>query len=220
MQFVLGSRSPRRRELLQPIVGVDCLTIHPPLCSDEQGFEGLAAAASIRNRLTSIVQSKTAQVIRQLFPEQSAVPEDCCLITADTIVVVEDPDSGNVVLGQPAADHWQAEVREWMLRLYSARTHEIWTGFQLSSGGRSHDQIVTTQVSFCKLTEDLVDRYLATEESVGKAGGYAIQGAAAAFVEGIEGSLSNVIGLPVMEVVGAMESMGIELSRVRQHGHR
>ncbi|MEO2035392.1 MAG: Maf family protein [Planctomycetaceae bacterium] len=219
MQIVLGSRSPRRRELLESVVGVGRLTVHPPLQSDEQGFENLTDRTAIRQRLTSIVDTKMAQVMSELAPVRPSVSAECCLVTADTIVVVDDQCAGTRVLGQPGSDHWRSEVRDWMLRFYSAGTHEVWTGFRLTCGERAHEQIVTTQVRFCKLNESLVDRYLATEESVGKAGGYAIQGAAAAFVEGIKGSLTNVIGLPLMEVVRAMESIGVQIPDVeRQTG--
>ena len=211
MQFVLGSRSPRRRELLEPVIGPGQLLIRPPTHSEEENFGGLHEPESIRQRLSRIVRAKMEDLVIQVRSEFAATADDRCLITADTVVVVEDPDKGPVVLGQPGPDRWQAEVRDWMLRLYSGATHEVWTGFQVVYGEQSRNQIVTTKVRMCELTPSLANRYIATEEPAGKAGGYAIQGAAAVFVEAIDGSLANVIGLPVMEVVRAMESMGIQL---------
>ncbi len=213
MLFILGSRSPRRRELLQSVVGADRLQVQAPANSEEEGFDGLSDRESIRERLLRIVQTKTDNVVACLADEAPMAPSSpACLITADTIVVAEDRQQGTVVLGQPRAEDWQSEVKDWMLRLYSGTSHEVWTGFQIVCGQQSCQQIVTSTVHFCPLTEALVDGYLATEESIGKAGGYAIQGAAAAFVNRIEGSLSNIIGLPVMEVVQALDALGIPLN--------
>ncbi|MCH2200495.1 MAG: Maf family protein [Fuerstiella sp.] len=210
MQIVLGSRSPRRRQLLESVVSADHLLVCPPQDSDEQGFEGLSDYQAVRQRLLAVVQRKMTQVIHQLYPDRR-LPKGSCVITADTIVVVNDRSAGTLVLGQPRSENWESEVRDWMLRLYSANTHEVWTGIQVACGNRSHEEIVTTKVTFCELSPSLVDRYIATQESVGKAGGYAVQGKAATFVETIDGSLSNIIGLPVMEVVRAMESLGVQI---------
>ncbi len=216
MRFVLGSRSPRRRELLQSVVGAERLIVRPPTNSDEEGLQGLHDEASIRERLNRIVQAKMQNVAASVQSEFEAGANSVCVITADTIVVAQDPRLGPVVLGQPAAPAWQDDVRDWMLRLYSATTHEVWTGFQLRFGDQSHDQIVISKVGFCQLTSVMVERYIVTGESIGKAGGYAVQGAAAAFVESIEGSLTNIIGLPVIEVTRAMESMGIDVWSTEQ----
>ncbi len=220
MQYVLGSRSARRRQLLESVIGLNQLFVCPPLNSEEEGFEGLSSRPAIRRRLSSIVRAKMDQVVNQHVPELSLLPEETCFITADTIVVADDPCAGPLVLGQPQPDNWRSVVRDWMLRIYSAGTHEVWTGIRVARGGRSQDRIVTSKVRFCKLTAALVDHYISTEESIGKAGGYAIQGAAAAFVEAIDGSLTNIIGLPLMEVVQAMESIGIPVfdGQVRNAG--
>jgi len=206
MPFILGSRSPRRRELLEPIVGKDRLMVCPPADSAELDFAGLHDRDAIRHRLRQIVQTKIDDVNRQIR-EADAV----CCVAADTIVVAEDPQAGTVVLGQPCEESWQTQVSDWMLRLYSGTTHEVWTGWQITRNGRSLDGIVCTTVRFCKITPRMVDWYLSTGESVGKAGGYAVQGAAAAFVDAIEGSLTNIIGLPVHEVTLALQSLGCDV---------
>lgn len=215
MQFVLGSRSPRRRELLESVVGADDLLVCPPLNSEEEGFEGLSDHSAIRQRLSGIVRAKMDQVLHQLPPTSPVSSEQRCQITADTIVVADDLHGRQLVLGQPHPDNWRSEVRDWMLRLYSARTHEVWTGIRVTCGDRAVDQIVTSKVRFCRLTSALVDHYIATEESVDKAGGYAVQGTAAAFVEAMDGSLTNIIGLPLMELIQSMESIGIQVFGAR-----
>lgn len=207
MTLVLGSRSPRRSELMEPIVGVDRLLVRPPTDSEEEGFDGLHDEQAIRDRLHQIVRTKMGNVQKQVGNDSSVEHPACCL-TADTIVVAQDPQAGTVVLGQPNPDHWQAEVRDWMLRLYSGTTHQVWTGFRIECDDAFREEIVSTEVRFCALSPELVDWYVSTGESVGKAGGYAVQGAAATFVEAIEGSLTNIIGLPVLEVTQALQSLG------------
>jgi len=209
MPFILGSRSPRRRELLEPIVGSDQLVVCPPEDSDELDFEGLHDIDSIRQRLQQVVQTKMDDV-RQQVRRTHPVDEACC-VTADTIVVATNPQGSHVVLGQPSENSWQEQVRDWMLRFYSETAHEVWTGWQVAKGVRSQNGIVCTTVRFCEITPKLADWYVATGESVGKAGGYAVQGAAAAFVETIEGSLTNIIGLPVMEVTRALRELGYDV---------
>jgi len=211
MQFVLGSRSPRRRELLEPFVGAKRLLVRPPANSNEEGFDGLHEEASIRERLNCIVRVKMEDVTTQVQSEFPASSNPVCCVTADTVVVATDSQHGLVVLGQPRQPSWQVDVRDWMLQLYSATTHEVWTGFQVVYGEQTHEEIVVSKVRFCELTPEMVERYVATGESIGKAGGYAVQGAAAAFVEGIDGSLTNIIGLPVSEVLRAMESMALDI---------
>ena len=208
MKYVLGSRSARRRQLLESVISDDQLLVCPPLNSQEEGFEGLSDRPAIQRRLSRIVRAKMDQVINQQPTGVSRPREERCFITADTIVVADDPGTGPLVLGQPHPDKWQTVVRDWMLKIYSAATHEVWTGIRVARGNHWREQIVTSKVRFCKLTPALVDHYILTEESVGKAGGYAIQGAAAAFVEAVDGSLTNIIGLPLMEVMQAMESIG------------
>lgn len=208
MSFVLGSGSPRRRELLEPLVGPGRLSVRAPT-GDEEGFEGLQEPDAIRHRLHRIVRTKMENVLQQLADEIPSAAEPICCVAADTIVVAGEATSSRVVLGKPNPERWEQDVRDWMLQLYSGTTHEVWTGFQIVHNGDVHEQIVTTRVGFCSLTPELVDWYLSTGESVGKAGGYAIQGAAAAFVTSVEGSLTNIIGLPVLEVVQALDRLGI-----------
>lgn len=211
MQFVLGSRSPRRRELLESFIGAERLLVRPPADSDEEGFDHLHDNASIRERLKHIVRVKMEDVGTQIQSEFAASANTVCCVTADTVVVAADSQHGLVVLGQPRQPSWQVDVRDWMLHLYSATTHEVWTAFQVKYGEQIYEEIVVSKVRFCELTPAMVERYIATGESIGKAGGYAVQGAAAAFVEGIDGSLTNIIGLPVTEVLRAMEFMALNI---------
>jgi septum formation protein len=113
------------------------------------------------------------------------------VLAADTVVVADDR-----MMGKPADD---AEAAE-MLRALSGVVHEVHTAVVLRAGQRIVEQVVTTRVRFHPLTEREISWYVATGEPAGKAGAYAIQGRAARFVDRIEGSWSNVVGLPISTV--------------------
>lgn len=193
-RYILGSRSPRRRELLKLLVPDDRIVAKPPLSPQEAGFAGLRDRAAITARLQEIVQEKRRDVESQLADkERSAIR-----IVADTIIVASTAEDVLTVLGQPPAENWQAAVREWFTNYYSGRTHEAWTGVCVwSDEGILVDEIVSTAVTFRTIAPAEIEWYLATGESRGKAGGYALQGLASLFVSRVEGSLSNVVGLPL-----------------------
>lgn len=215
-QILLGSRSPRRRDLLTAITGSDDLKVLPPLVSGEAGFADTTTDAEIECRLRSVVRAKHNDVLAQANTlKDSELHGECSgsfLITADTIVIASPPHGDRRVLGQPHPDLWREEVREWFLTMLSGRTHEVWTGILISSlSPDCHSEftsVVRTKVTFCDIPDDLLDWYLSTEESPGKAGGYAIQGHAAVFVNALHGSLTNVIGLPVQEVLQGLKQLG------------
>ena len=213
-RVILGSRSPRRKELLGSIVGHDQLVIKPPVTPEEPGFLGLHQETEIEHRLLDIVQLKHSDVCQQIAAETSnevfaAVKSSApFVVVADTIVVAEINREQRVVLGQPEPDRWQDDVREWLRNRLSNQTHEVWTGVTVSQLGQTSTCIVKSAVTFCEIHDELIEWYISTRESLGKAGGYAIQGFAAAFVTQLRGSLTNVIGLPVMETRQALINLG------------
>ena len=197
---MLGSRSPRRLELLQQIVPAEAIEVVPPRSSVEAGFDGLAEWPEIEGRLLEIARDKCADVLDQL----SARPADSrrIVITADTIVVVRGQGGGLIVLGQPPEDeNWPEVVRRWFLDYYAGQTHEVATAFCVAKAGMPRvERIVRTAVTFHDDVTRQLDWYLATGEPRGKAGGYAVQGAGGVFISRIDGSLSNVVGLPLREL--------------------
>ncbi len=203
--IVLGSRSPRRRELLSLLVPAERIVVLPPTDPDEPGFEGLVDEASIRRQLLHIAHLKNTHVrARQECPPEALV------LTADTIIVAGEPGA-YVVLGQPpATPEWQQTVREWFHSHYFGRTHRALTAVVLSHpDGQLIERIVETHVTLGPENVALLEWYLATEEPLGKAGGYALQGAGSVFVSRVEGSLTNVVGLPleaVREMLAEMAS--------------
>jgi len=194
--IVLGSRSPRRRELLALLVPSERILVLPPSDPDEPGFEGLRDEAAIADQLRQIARMKNDNV-----RTRGECPREALVLTADTVIVAGDPGA-YVVLGQPpTCSEWRATVREWFYSHYFHRMHRAMTAVVLShADGRSWEQIVETRVTMGPPDPALLDWYLNTDEPLGKAGGYALQGAGSVFIERVEGSLSNVVGLPLEAV--------------------
>lgn len=205
MMLILGSQSPRRQELLQSLLPKDRLRIVPPQNADEPGFDGLTSVTEIERQLRHIVELKLQDVRDQLGAGEL---HECCILCADTIVVAQDRGQ-SVVLGKPPAGEWQPIVREWFKEYYSETEHEVWSAVLLLSPRSTESRVVKTKVRMPKLDDAVIDWYLSTGEPVGKAGGYGIQGQAAVLVEGLTGSLSNVIGLPVLEVRELLTRVGV-----------
>jgi septum formation protein len=186
--LVLGSASPRRRDL------VATLGIPFVVCSasaDESALSGEAPLDYVRR-----VTRAKLEAVRALGPAGTGI------LVADTIVVAPD----GALLGKPRDDD---EGRTMIERLAGA-THLVSTHFVLAGlGARSaeHAETVTTRVTFRSLTRREIAAYVASGEGRDKAGSYAAQGNAAAFIERIEGSFTNVVGLPLCEVLVALRAM-------------
>lgn len=173
--LVLASASPRRRELLRQL-----------------GLE-LTICASTVNEAPVPGETAEALVLRLAWAKARSVARNPALVlAADTTVSL-----GDRLLGKPASRQESAE----MLALLSARVHEVWTGVALLSrtevGWRAELAAARTLVRFRRITSQEIREYAASGEGLDKAGGYAIQGTAGKFVRELEGSLSNVIGLPL-----------------------
>ena len=207
-RLILGSRSPRRRELLELLVPPDSIDVRPPLSSDELGFDGLTSWLEIAQRLQRIAREKNDDVLAQLAPRSE---EAGLVLTADTVIVASDADARFQVLGQPPADEsWRDIVRGWFRDLYAGRSHIAATAVCLTDRltGRRLERIVQSQVWVRDDVEPLLDWYLATDEPRGKAGGYALQGLASVFVTRVEGSITNVVGLPLEALVELLPQLG------------
>lgn len=184
--LILASASPRRRELLQQ-AGVAFTVI--PSRATEDVLPGEAPA----DYALRVAEAKARDVARN-YPGS-------LVLGADTIVVIDGQ-----ILGKPKdqVDGYR------MLRLLSGRRHGVMTAFVLinGSGHTETRQIVTTTVTFKSLADSQIHDYLATGEPFDKAGAYAVQGIGAALVDKVEGSYTNVVGLPVDEVLAALRGAG------------
>ena len=198
-RVVLGSRSPQRLALLRQIVPAEQITVCPPRTSEEPGFAGLNAWSEIESRLVEIARGKCADVLEQCRERDSAF-EEVCVLTADTVIVAQDQDRP-IVLGQPPEAHWRDTVRSWFEKYLLGRTHRAATAVCLANlTGERRERVVVTEVAFHAGSPDLLNWYLDTQEPRGKAGGYGIQAAGSLFVSEINGSFSNVVGLPLLEI--------------------
>jgi septum formation protein len=173
--IILASASPRRADLLQAI-GLE-FTVAPSDV-DETALDGEAP----RPMAERLARAKVSAVPALPFPSLA--------IAADTVVVVD-----GTLFGKPRDD---ADARR-MLRMLSGRTHQVITAIALRT--RPEEEIacesVTSRVTFAPLSEDEIAWYIATGEGADKAGAYALQGIGALFVTSVEGSYTNVIGLPL-----------------------
>lgn len=200
-RYILASRSPRRLELLRQIVHPELIEVRPPASSAEAGFDDCPDMDSIRNRLRDIARRKAELVRTALNVEEAALHElpRTLLISADTTVVITDREKSPLVLGLPPEhDEWREVVTDWFQHHYAGRTHSALTAvFVTTPDGRCAEQLVETRVTFRANVDRWLNWYLLTGEPRGKAGGYALQGAGSVFIERVEGSLSNVVGLPL-----------------------
>ncbi len=187
--FWLASVSPRRRELLQQL-GYRFVLLRVDV--DESPLAGEEAAA-LALRLAVCKAGEGARRVAATSP----LP----VLGADTVVAVDGR-----VLGKPAT---RDEALQ-MLGLLSGRTHSVLTAVALVVGGRTSTVCSETRVSFRTLTAAEMLRYWDSGEPRDKAGGYAIQGFGAVFVQRIEGSYSGVVGLPLFETARLLQDAGID----------
>ena len=200
MRLVLASASPRRAELLRAA-----------------GFTFETIVADVDERVRS--QESAATHVRRLAAEKSAAalaalkgcatserepaaqtfrPAGTVILGADTVVVVDGE-----ILGKPRDDQESAA----MLRRLSGRRHEVMTGLSVRQEAFEVGRVETTAVWFSPLTKEDIEWYVASGEGRDKAGAYAIQGLAARFIPRIDGSYSNVVGLPIAAVAELYRSV-------------
>lgn len=183
----LASRSPRRSELLARLgleFGLLDLDVPEQRGADEPALDYVSRVAR---------EKAGAGLLRVV-----AVP-DALVLGADTEVILDDE-----VFGKPA----DADDAARMLRRLSGRTHTVVTVVWLVSAGDERHATSISEVTFDTLDEDRIARYLATGEWQGKAGAYAIQGAAQAFIAHLSGSHSGVMGLPLFETAALLRGFG------------
>lgn len=185
--LVLASASPRRLELVS-LLGIPFEVI--PSRAEENDVTG-----SGKERVRVLARRKGEEVAARL-PGRT-------VLAADTLVCVE-----NEVLGKPVDEADAAR----MIRLLSGRSHWVYTGVcLLLPDGTVREEVCGTKVCFAELDEDEILRYAASGEPLDKAGAYAVQGRAGAFVRSIHGSPTNVIGLPLETVARMLRETGWKL---------
>ncbi len=185
----LASASPQRRELLRQL-GIEFEAIPSSI------IEVRGAGESPAEYVTRVAADK-ARNVAQATAERGlpAAP----VLGVDTEVLLDDE-----VLGKPRDRAHGVD----MLRRLAGRAHSVLTAIILLHRGQEHAALSTSRVTFGALTEDEIARYWDSGEPAGKAGAYAIQGGAAAFIARIEGSYSGVMGLPLFELMQLLKKIG------------
>ena len=185
--LILASGSPRRAHLLWA-AGIAYEAV--PADIDETLLEGEQAETYVRR-----LSATKARTVASKRPGSA-------VLGADTVVIVDSQ-----ILGKPHdADH-----ARHMLRLLSGRWHEVMTGVTLLAGNRELSEIVVTKVEFAPLTTEEIEWYVASGEPLDKAA-YGIQSLGSRYVTRVDGSYSNVVGLPIAEVYRMCTATGILLS--------
>ncbi|MFZ5961938.1 Maf family protein [Thalassococcus sp. BH17M4-6] len=190
-RLILGSGSPRRRELLAQL-GIVADDIRPPDIDEDPRKGELPRPYCVR------LAREKAQAVQ-------ADPDDIVL-TADTTVAL-----GRRILGKPET---AAEAAEFLTAL-SGRRHRVVTAVAVRRGDRIWERDVVTAVKMKQLSNDELNGYLATEDWLGKAGGYGIQGPAGALIPWINGSFTAVVGLPLLETAHLLQAAGYPLWKER-----
>ncbi len=186
--LILASASPRRRELLAQL-GVECDVV--PADVDESSLEGETAFELVQR-----LAVKKATAVAENYPER-------VILAADTLVYLTEPNER--MFGKPKDKNDALD----MLSQLSGTKHRVATGLALYDGVQVYQQVVTTDVTFAPISAQDRLSYWQSGEPRGKAGAYAIQGLGARFVKGIQGSYSNVVGLPLHETSVWLTQAGI-----------
>jgi septum formation protein len=189
--FILASASPRRRELLQQI-GIMARILASDIV--EQSLPNEAPEAYVSRNA-----ALKGETIKQRIHGDSGIAQNAMICSADTIVVLD-----GAILEKPASPQEAC----FMLEKLSGREHEVLTAFCLERVGiKAHwmQALVRTTVKFRTLDQATISGYVASGEPMDKAGAYGAQGMGGTFIATIQGSYSNVVGLPIAETVSALQ---------------
>ena len=186
-KIILASQSPRRRAFLEEL-GLSFRTIASSL--DETREEGESPQTFVER-----MACEKAKDVCKRYP-------DAWILSADTIVYIEDK-----VFGKP--ESYEAAIE--MLMTLSGREHNVMTGYCLACYGLKINIVerVRTRVRFVEFSKEIARAYVQTGEPLDKAGSYGIQGKGGALVEGINGSYSNVVGLPLAETLALLQKFDV-----------
>ena len=191
----LASQSPRRSQLLDQL-GVAHQLLLPSAQEDSEALEMVLPGETPRDYVQRVTVLKLGAALVRL--KRLGLP-DAPVLCADTTVAL-----GDDILGKPAA----AQDAQRMLAHVSGRTHQVFTAVVLAWGGQVAQACSASDVVFAALAPEAIARYAETGEPMGKAGAYAVQGRAAAFIERIDGSYSGIMGLPLFETARLLRTTG------------
>jgi septum formation protein len=194
MQIILASASPRRKELFSQL-GLDFEITIPHV--DEKTLE-----REVPEDYCARISTDKAMRVAHDYP-------DALIIAADTIVVVDGK-----ILGKPQDEKTAFEY----LMLLKDKTHDVYTGYTIMHKRKYKTRVIRTRVHFRNMTTKEISWYISTGEPMDKAGAYALQGIGSIFIDGIEGSYTNVIGLPLSDLYYDLKSFGMTLHIIEKEG--
>ena len=194
----LASKSPRRQTLLRQLgIDFDVLKLREAPGRERDVIEGARDAEPPLHYVERMARTKVAAGWQRM--RQRMLPE-WPVLSADTEVVLN-----GVIFGKPA----DADEAQRMLKILSGQTHQVITAVAVRLDERTEVELSISTVAFRPLTAQEIEHYVATGEPADKAGAYAIQGKAAAFITRIDGSFSGVVGLPLAETAELLARLGM-----------
>jgi septum formation protein len=194
----LASQSPRRSQLLSQL-GVRHEVLLPDAAEDAEGLEAIHGNEAPKRYVQRVTALKLEAALARL--KRRGLPT-APVLCSDTTVAL-----GVTIYGKPENS---ADAKR-MLKELSGQTHRVLTAVVIGDGRRAVSVCSVSQVRFAPLSAAEIAGYVATEEPMGKAGGYAVQGRAAGFIAHISGSYSGIMGLPLFETAGALKSLGFDV---------
>ena len=186
-KIILASRSPRRKDILEKLNF--SFVIDPPDI-DESPFENESPIVYVQR-----ISSAKADLVAQRHDQQ------CIVIAADTTV-----ELNGEIFGQPR----DLDEARFMIHKLSSKTHKVHTAISVRYNQEVANSVDTASVTMREVSSELLEWYIGTGESIGKAGAYAVQGHGAALVADVTGEIDTVIGLPVGLLLGMLGNLGID----------
>jgi septum formation protein len=191
----LASQSPRRKQLLEQL-GVKFELLLPDASEDAEALEVVRPNEKPRTYVQRVTSLKLEAALQRL--KNRGLPP-APVLCSDTTVAI-----GSTIFGKPD----NAEHAKEMLRQLSGQTHRVLTAVSIGTMRKQSRALSISQVRFADLSKQDIDRYVASQEPLGKAGSYAIQGKAAAFISHISGNYSGIMGLPMFETAHLLREFG------------
>jgi septum formation protein len=190
----LASQSPRRRQLLEQL-GVRYELLLPDAHEDTESIEAVLRGETPSAYVQRVTRLKVQAAIARL--KTRGLPP-APVLCSDTTVAL-----GRSIYGKPQ----DAQDAKRMLRELSGKTHRVLTAVALAKGKNLEEKLSISRVEFARIAPKIIAKYVASGEPMGKAGAYAIQGGAAAFIKSIHGSYSGIMGLPLFETAQLLQSI-------------
>jgi len=194
----LASQSPRRRQLLEQL-GVAYELLLPAADEDAEALEVVLPNEAPLSYVQRVTQLKLDAALQRLRDRKLPPAPVLC---SDTTVAL-----GRTILGKPAND---ADAKH-MLATLSGKTHRVLTAVALGTARARQQAVSISRVTFAPMTPAQIRAYVASGEPMGKAGAYAVQGKAAAYISSLSGSYSGIMGLPMFETAQLLQAFGFKL---------